>query len=67
MQAYNTTMEEFIGIVNVQKSSSFLVTIPSRIVKRLKLQPHQEAKVMIDGNRIVYEVAKEEDLVTPTQ
>ena len=51
-------MEEFIGIVNVQKSSSFLVTIPSRIVKRLKLEPHQEAKVLISDNRIIYEVVK---------
>jgi antitoxin component of MazEF toxin-antitoxin module len=52
-------MEEFISTISVQrqKSSSYMVSIPVRIVKRLGITPHQEAKVLIDGNRIIYEVA----------
>jgi len=53
-------MEEFISTVSIQRqaSSTFMVSIPSRIVKRLGIKPQQDAKVLVDGNRIIYEVAK---------
>jgi antitoxin component of MazEF toxin-antitoxin module len=51
-------MEEFISTVSIQKQkgSSFMISIPSRITKRLMITPQQEAKVSVDGNKIIYEV-----------
>ena len=55
------SMEEFISTVSIQKqaASSFMVSIPSRIVKRLGITPHQMATVSVENNRIIYEVKKE--------
>ena len=49
-------MEEFISTVSIQhqKDSSYMVSIPHRIVKKLNIKPQQEAKVLLDGNKIVY-------------
>ena len=49
-------MEEFISTVSIQhqKDSSYMVSIPHRIVKRLNITAQQEAKVLLDGNKIVY-------------
>ena len=49
--------EEFISTVSIQhqKDSSFMVSIPHRIVKRLNIKSQQEAKVLlVDDNKIVY-------------
>ena len=56
-------MEEFISTVSIQhqKDSSFMVSIPYRIVKRLNIEPQQEAKVLIDGHKIIYDVAPRSD------
>lgn len=53
-------MEEFISTVSIQhqKDSSFMVSIPHRVVKRLKIKPKQEAKVLLDDNKIIYLVSK---------
>ncbi len=52
-------MEEFISTISIQhqKGSSFMVSIPFRIVKRLNISSHQEAKVLIDGYKIIYDLA----------
>jgi antitoxin component of MazEF toxin-antitoxin module len=56
-------MEEFISTVSIQhqKDSSFMVSIPHRIVKRLNIEPQQEAKVLIDGQKIIYDVTPRSD------
>jgi antitoxin component of MazEF toxin-antitoxin module len=56
-------MEEFISTVSIQKQkgSSFMISIPSRITKRLMITPQQEAKVSVDGNKIIYEVVVSEE------
>ena len=48
--------EEFISTVSIQhqKDSSFMVSIPHRIVKRLNIKSQQEAKVLLDDNKIIY-------------
>ena len=54
---------EFISTVSIQhqKDSSFMVSIPHRIVKRLNIEPRQEAKVLIDGRNIIYEIIPRSD------
>lgn len=51
-------MAEFISTVSIQhqKDSSFMVSIPHRIVKRLTIKSQQEAKVSLDGNKIIYTI-----------
>ena len=51
-------MEEFISTVSIQhqKDSSFMVSIPHRIVKRLNIKSQQEAKVLLDGKKIIYDL-----------
>jgi antitoxin component of MazEF toxin-antitoxin module len=51
-------MEEFISTISIQhqKDSSFMVSIPHRIVKRLNIKPQQEAKVLLDGQKIIYDI-----------
>jgi len=53
-------MEDFVRTVRIQKFSnqSLGVIIPSKIVKLLALAPQQEIRAWVDGNRIIYEVAK---------
>lgn len=53
-------VEEFISTVSIQhqKDSSFMVSIPHRVVKRLNIVAHQEAKVLLDDNKIVYVVTR---------
>jgi antitoxin component of MazEF toxin-antitoxin module len=48
--------EEFISTVSIQhqKDSSFMVSVPHRIVKRLNIKSQQEAKVLLDDNKIIY-------------
>lgn len=52
--------EEFISTVSIQhqKDSSFMVSIPHRIVKKLNIKPQQEAKVLLDDNKIIYLVKR---------
>jgi antitoxin component of MazEF toxin-antitoxin module len=52
-------MEEFISTISIQhqKDSSFMVSIPHRIVKRLDIKSQQEAKVLLDGQKIIYDLA----------
>ena len=53
-------MEEFVSTVSIQhqKDSSFMVSIPHRIVKRLNIKSQQEAKVSLDDNKIIYTINK---------
>lgn len=48
--------EEFISTVSIQrqKDSSFMVSIPHRIVKKLNIKPHQLSTVLLDDNKIIY-------------
>ena len=50
--------EEFISTVSIQhqKDSSYMVSIPHRIVKKLNIKSQQEAKVSLDDNKIIYTV-----------
>lgn len=56
-------MEEFISTISIQhqKDSSFMVSIPHRIVKKLNIKPQQEAKVSLDGQKIIYNVVLKEE------
>ena len=56
-------MEEFISTVSIQhqKGSSFMVSIPYRIAKRLDITSQKEAKVLVDGHRIIYDLTPRGD------
>ena len=51
-------MKRFISTVSIQhqKDSSYMVSIPHRIVKILGIKSHQEATVSLDENKIIYEL-----------